>query len=109
VPRPHASAVRLKRLLCPCCPRLPTPAPAPAPRCHLDASQRDTFLQLAAECAVAPHCVALAMPAKECAARVAARIDHPGGVQVHFVGRTFCAGDGFLCRAVPVHTIVCRV
>ncbi|KAG2449967.1 hypothetical protein HYH02_000071 [Chlamydomonas schloesseri] len=50
-------------------------------RCHLDASQRDTFLQLAAECAVAPHCVALAVPAKECAARVAARTDHPGGVQ----------------------------
>ncbi|KAG2429067.1 hypothetical protein HXX76_011307 [Chlamydomonas incerta] len=50
-------------------------------RCHLDASQRVTFLQLAAECRVAAHCVALTMPAKECAGRVAARTDHPGGVQ----------------------------
>eukprot|EP00198_Chlamydomonas_reinhardtii_P001968 XP_001691304.1 predicted protein [Chlamydomonas reinhardtii] len=50
-------------------------------RCHLDASQRATFLELAAECHVAAHCVALAIPAQACAGRVAARTDHPGGVQ----------------------------
>ncbi|GLC48946.1 hypothetical protein PLESTB_000165900 [Pleodorina starrii] len=50
-------------------------------RCHADAAQRDVLKAVAAERGLAAHCVALQMPLELCAKRVAARTDHPGGVQ----------------------------
>lgn len=50
-------------------------------RCHQDAQQRSDFIKLAAGLQSEAHAVVLGLPAKVCAGRAAARVDHEGGVQ----------------------------
>ncbi|KAL0039207.1 hypothetical protein WJX77_011408 [Trebouxia sp. C0004] len=50
-------------------------------RCHQDAQQRSDFIRLAAGLHCEAHAIVLGLPAKVCAGRTAARMDHEGGVQ----------------------------